>query len=785
MLRNYFKAAFRNLWKNKGYSLLNIGGLAIGIACAGLIFLWVEDELTFDHYFSNRENLYKVKDRQTYDGNTFTFDATPGPFGPGIRTEIPGIKNTARTTWGNSVLFSLNGKPIYEQGLFVDPSFLTMFQLQFIQGNAKNAFTQLHTLVISETMAKKFFGTGDVIGKTLKIDNREDYVITGVIRDLPKNVSFNFDWLSPFKIYEDQNKWLQAWGSNGVRTYVETQPNADITSINKKLYGYIQTKQNEASAHMSIYPMSRWRMYDSFDNGKEVPGRMEYVNLFNVIAWIILIIACINFMNLSTARSEQRAKEVGVRKVMGAGKLKLIGQFIGESLFTTFVSLLFAIAIIYISLPAFNILVEKQLSVDIFKPFHIAGLLAIALICGLIAGSYPAFYLSSFNPIHVLKSIKIKHGSSAGIIRKSLVVVQFSISVILIISTIVIYLQIFHIKDRDLGYNKSNLIYMYTQGKMKQNYPVIRNDLLSTGFVQNTALSNSQILQLGSNTGDFTWEGKDPSRQVLITVEGVSQDYTSTMGIRINEGRDFYPDFKNDSNNIIINESLARILKKKTVVGSVLSGQGAKYTVVGVLKDFVYNDMYAPAAPLILYADTTNCNVLTIRLKAGVSMPAALAKMEVIFKKNNPGYPFDYSFVDEEFGKLFKTETLVGQLAEVFSILAIFISCLGLFGLAAYTAEKRSKEIGIRKILGASVQSITGLLSREFLFLVGISCLIAFPIAWWLMHDWLQSYKYRIQISWWIFIDAGLLAILIALFTVSFQAVKAAVANPVKNLRTE
>jgi putative ABC transport system permease protein len=785
MLKNYFKAAFRNLWKNKGYSLLNIGGVAIGIACAGLIFLWVEDELTFNHYFSNRDNLYKAKDRQTYDGNTFTFDATPGPIAPAIKAEIPGIKNTARSTWGNSLLFSLKDKPIYEQGLYVDPPFLTMFQLQFIQGNAQNAFAQLHALVISETMANKFFGSVNVIGKMLKVDNKDDYVITGVIKDLPKNVSFRFNWLSPFKVYEDQNKWLQQWGANSLLTYVETEPNADITAINKKLDGFVQTKQKDLTARMSIYPMSRWRMYDSFENGKEVPGRIQYVHLFNVIAWIILIIACINFMNLSTARSEQRAKEVGVRKVMGAGKRKLIGQFLGESIFTSGVALLFAIAIIYISLPAFNSLVEKQLSVNIFNPLHIAALLSIALICGLIAGSYPAFYLSSFNPIFVLKGIKIKNSSSAGFIRKGLVVVQFTISVVLIISTIVIYLQILHVKDRDLGYNKSNLIYMYMQGKMKNNYTVIKNDLLSTGFVQNTALSNSQILQLQSNTGDFTWAGKDPSRQVLITVEGVSQEYTSTMGIHIKEGREFYPAFKTDSSHVIINESLARIMNKKTAIGTVISGQGSNLTVVGVVKDFIYGDMYAPAAPLILFADTSNCNVLSIRLKSGVQLPAALAKIETVFKDNNPGYPFDYSFVDEEFGKLFKTETLIGDLAEVFSVLAILISCLGLFGLAAYTAEKRSKEIGIRKILGASVQGITGLLSREFLLLVCISCLVAFPIAWWMMHNWLERYTYRIQISWWIFIGAGLLAIFIALFTVSFQAIKAAIANPVRNLRTE
>ena len=785
MLKNYIKTGFRNLWTNKGYSLLNIGGLAIGIACAGLIFLWVEDELTFNHYFSNRDNLYKVKDRQTYDGTTFTFDATPGPFAQGIKAEIPGIKNTARTTWGNSVLFSLNDKTIYEQGLYVDSPFLKMFQLRFVKGTAAGAFAQLHSIVISEKMANSFFGTTNVIGKTLKIDNKQDYVISGVIKDLPENVSFKFNWLSSFKIYEDQNQWLKGWGNNAVVTYVETEPKADIASINKKLYSYIQTKVKEASARMSIYPMNRWRMYDNFDNGKEIPGRIKYVHLFSLIAWIILIIACINFMNLSTARSEQRAKEVGVKKVMGAGKMKLISQFIGESVFTSLLSALLALGIIYLSLPAFNSLVEKQLTVNVSNPYYIIALLSIALICGLIAGSYPAFYLSSFKPVYVLKGIKIKSNSSAGLIRKGLVILQFSISIILIISTIIIYQQISHVKDRDLGYNKSNLIYMYIQGKMKQNFDVIKNDLKATGIVQNASLSNDQVLQLGSNTGDFAWEGKDASKQVLITIEGVSPEYNSTMGMHLKEGRDFYADGKTDSNNIIINESLAKIINNKNIIGSIITDGNSKYTVVGVINDFVYNDMYAPAAPLILFSDISNCNVLSIRLKTGAQLPVALSKIETVIKNNNPGYPFDYSFVDQQFDKLFKTETLIGKLAGVFSILAIFISCLGLFGLAAFTAEKRTKEIGIRKVLGASVKGLAGLLSKDFLLLVAISCIIAFPVAWWMMSDWLNGYSYHINISWIVFAAAGILALLIALVTVSFQAIKAAIANPVKSLRTE
>lgn len=791
MFRNYFKTTFRSLWKNKGYSFLNIFGLAIGIACAALIFLWVENELTWNHYFRNRDNLYIVKNKQTYDGTTFTFDATPGPLAGSMKAEIPGIKSTTRSTWGNSELFSLGDKAIYESGNYVDSPFLKMFQLQFIEGNPNTAFNQLYSLVISEKMAKKFFQSTDVVGKNLKMNNHRDYVITGVIKDLPENVSFKFDWLAPFKIYLDQNDWLQSWGNNGIVTYVETEPNANIISLNKKMHGYVQTKQSETNAKLSIYPMNRWRMYNSFDpNGKEREGQLKYVNLFSLIAWIILIIACINFMNLSTARSEQRAREVGVRKVLGAGKNKLISQFIGEALFMSFLSTFLAVLIIFLFLPAFNTLVEKHLSLDIFNPLHFGGLFLIALLCGLIAGSYPAFYLSSFNPIKVLKGLKFQSGGSAGFIRKGLVVIQFAISIILIISTIIIYRQIQHVKARDLGYNRNGLIYTTLTGKMKENFGVIKNDLMQTGLVQNATLSSQSVLQLGSNTGDFTWPGKDPNKQLLISIDNVSPEFIATTRMQMKAGRDFYQDMKTDSNNVIINESLAKSIGNKNIIGSIIQRHNEKgelynMTIVGVIKDFIYNNMYAPASPLILFSDTSYVNYLTIRLKQTADIKPALAKIESVVKNDNPGYPVEFNFVDTDFNQIFKTETLTGELASVFAILAIFISCLGLFGLAAYTAERRTKEIGIRKVLGASAKGLAGLLSKDFLKLVAISCIIAFPVAWWMMHNWLETYEYRIKIDWIIFFIAGLLAISIALLTVSFQAIKAAMANPVNSLRSE
>ncbi|HVX49609.1 MAG TPA: ABC transporter permease, partial [Chitinophagaceae bacterium] len=391
MFTSYLKTTLRNLWKNRGFSFLNIFGLATGIACAALIFLWVEDELTYNSYFGDISHLYKIKDKQTYDGTTFTFDATPGPLAAGIKADIPGIKTTARSTWGDRMLFSMDEKNIYEQGLYVDSGFLSMFRLQFIKGNAAGAFSQLYSMVITEKMAKTFFNSYDVIGKTIKTNNNDYFTITGVIKNLPENVSFKFDWLAPFKINEDRNKWLKGWGSNGIVTYVETEPNANVAAINKQLYGYVQTKQEGTVAKMMIYPMKRWRLYDSFDNGKEADGRIKYVKLFSTVAWIILIIACINFMNLSTARSEKRAREVGVRKVMGAGKFKLIKQFIGESIFLALIAAVVSVGLLYIFITPFNGLVEKHMSVNLFAPLHFGGLLAIALLAGVFAGSYPAF----------------------------------------------------------------------------------------------------------------------------------------------------------------------------------------------------------------------------------------------------------------------------------------------------------------------------------------------------------------------------------------------------------
>jgi predicted permease len=792
MIKNYLKTGFRNLWKNRTYGFLNIFGLAVGITCAGFIFLWVEDELNYNHNNCKRDQLYQVLENQAYDGKIYTFSATPGLLGPSMKDEIPGIRNTCRTTWNNYTLFTLGDKAIYEEGFYVDSTIFSMFTLPFVQGKEEYAFNQLHSLVISEKMAEKFFhDQKNIIGKTIKVDNKEDYIISGVIKDLPENSTLQFDWLAPFQGFFDENKWLLNWGNNGIQTFAELDKKADPMLLNKKLNGYIKSKDTSAIAQPFLFCMNDWRLRNKFEEGKQTGGRIQYVRMFSTIAWIILLIACINFMNLATARSEKRAREVGVRKVLGAGKNNLIGQFIGEALLMSFLSVALAILMMYLILPFFNTIVSKHLSIGLGNPIHIFALIAIGLVCGLVAGSYPAVYLSSFNPIWVFKGLKIK-GSAPAFIRKGLVILQFTISIALIIGTIIIYQQIQHIKNRDLGYDKNDLIQTGLRGDMEKKFPVIKHDLLQTGYVDKAALSNLNQLYMGSSTNDFRWEGKDPAKKVLITQDYVSPEYISTMGIKIKEGRNFHPVAANDSLSVIVNETLANMIGKNPV-GKILfrdtSATGSvPYTIVGITKDFVFEDMYGKPDPLVFMCYSPysqNFGYMYIRLRPHIDVEKATAKIETVIKNNNPGYPFNYIFVDDEFNRQFRSEMLIGKLSRIFALLAIIISCLGLFGLAAYTAERRTKEIGIRKVLGATVAGITGLLSKDFLRLVFISAIIAFPLSWWFMHKWLQNYAYRISIDWWVFVIAGLLGLLIALITISFQSIRAAIANPVKSLRTE
>ena len=809
MFKNFFKTTFRSLWKNKGYSFLNIFGLAIGIACAGLIFLWVEDEVSYDNNNIKKDRLYLVKTNNKVDEGVFTHSSTAVLMGPSLQATIPGVANTCRTTEdGTSFLFSIGDKSVNASGMFAEPSFFRMFTLPFTQGNASNAFAQLHSIVITEKTANKFFGDEkNAVGKTVRMDNKQDYVVTGVLKDLPENSSIQFEWLAPFKIWLDDNPGAANWFNFGTTTYVELKPEVDAASLNNQLLNPLYdftTQKNETEAstvHVFLFGMNDWHLRNDFDNGKETgSGRIQYVHLFTIIAWIILFIACINFMNLATAGSEKRSKEIGVRKVLGAEKKLLVFQFICEAIFMALIAAVVAVFIMTFLLPAFNLLVQKNLSLGLTNPFHFTALLLLTLICGLVAGSYPSLYLSSFNPVFVLKGIKLKTGSAA-IIRKGLVVTQFAVSIILIIGTIIIYQQIQHVKTRDIGYNKNNLIQINTQGDMVKNFSAIKQDLLNTAVVGNAALADHETISGGNNTTSIDWPGKIPNSNIVISQRLVSPEFMSTIGMHITEGRDFRPNdviefgdnrMPKDSNqifNVIVTQSMEKLLGKGSAIGKTMQRQGNNGTfhmvVTGVVKDYVYGDMYGQSAPVIFYYIPQAARLMYVRTTIQSDPETALAKIGAVMKKDNPAYPFEYKFVDDQFNNMFLSEMLISKLSRVFAALAIIISCLGLFGLAAYTAERRTKEIGVRKVLGASVSGIAALISKDFLKLVFVSCIVAFPVAWWMMHNWLQNYQYRIKISWWIFLIAGAVAVFIALFTVSFQAIKAAVANPVKSLRTE
>jgi len=781
---------WRSLAKNRGYSFLNIGGLAIGIACASLIFLWVEDEVNFDSVNTKKDRLYIVEENQKYDTYVFTESSTPGLMGPSMKAELPGIANTARTSEGNTaLLFSKGDKSFFASGKYADPSIFSMFTMPFVQGTASSAFNQLHSLVITEATSMKFFGADkNVIGKTIKVDNNHDYVVTGVIKDFPANTSMKVEWFMPYQIYFDQSPWLKEWNNQATTTYAELKPGVNPETVNKQLYGYIQKRVPAALGHSFLFAMNDWHLYDDFKNGKMTGGgQIEYVHLFTLIAWIILFIACINFMNLATARSEKRAREVGVRKVLGAGKKLLVFQFIGEAIFMAFIATIVATIIVVLVLPAFNTLVQKQLTPGFNNPYHIIGLLFITVACGLIAGSYPSLYLSSFNPVSVLKGIKLKD-SGAAYIRKGLVVLQFTASIVLIISTIVVYQQIQHVKDRQLGFNKNNLLEMDLQGDMAKNFKPIQQELLNTGYISNVAVADHAIIYGGNNTSELTWASKPVGSKVLVSQRYVSPEFMETSGLKILEGRNLTLADTARPLRMVITQSMAKLMGAGSAIGKTFHREGdtTTATVIGVVNDYVYGNMYGHPDPVMFWSVTPqNSTVMYVRLKSQNAYEKSLAAIQSVLKKYNPAYPFDYRFVDDQFNQMFLSEMLVSRLSRVFASLAIIISCLGLFGLAAYTAERRTKEIGIRKVLGASVPGLARLLSMEFLQLVILSCLVAFPIAYWAMHNWLKTYQYRIAINWWVFAIAGIAAIIIAVVTISFQSIKAAMMNPVKSLRSE
>ncbi|PNW29725.1 ABC transporter permease [Formosa algae] len=783
MILNYIKIAFRTLFKNKGYSFLNIFGLAIGITCASLIFLWVEDEVSFDSNFPKQDQVYYVPTHQEYDGEWRTFNSTPGPLAEAMKTEIPGIDKATPTKQAD-FLFTVGDHAINRSGRYVNADFIDIFSLNFIEGHKDQAFNTPEAIVINQETAEELFGKDTkVLGKTLRVNNKDNYLISGVIENLPKNITFPFNWIAPYERYTKGKEFTKEYGSFFADTFVALSPEAHFETVDAQVRNLLEKKTGESDSKAFLHAITDWHLRDNFENGKQVGGGILYVRLFTIIALIILLIACINFMNLSTARSEKRANEVGVRKAMGSGRSRLIFQFITEALILAFIATLVSVLLLFLLLPQFNLIIAKDLVLGLSNPVHLLVLLGITLVCGVFAGLYPAFYLSSFKPVEVLKGLKVTQGS-ASFIRKGLVVGQFTISIVFIISTILVYQQIQHVKNRDLGYDKEQLISLNVNGNMIEKFDIIKQDLLKTGAITSVGLSNSELLSGGNNGSGLEWTGGTNTEDVLISFRHVNSDFLKTVGMELVEGRGFSENTEKDSSSVLITESFAKLMGTGSAIGKQVMRDDV-YTVIGVVRDYQYGDMYGQSDPVLFHNYHEESSFMYLKTNPKIAANEMLTLVEGVLKQHNPAFPFEYKFVDDTFNNKFKSEQLVGKLSQIFAILAILISCLGLFGLAAYTAEQRSKEIGVRKVLGASVSGIVRLLSKDFLKLVGLAIIIAIPIAWYSMHNWLQAYAYRIEINWWIFVIAGVVAILIALVTVSFQAIKAALANPVDSLKTE
>jgi ABC-type antimicrobial peptide transport system permease subunit len=787
MFTNYLKVAFRNLWKNKGFSLINITGLAVGMASAILILLWIQNEVSYDGFHARKARIYEVWNRAEFSGELHCWNTTPKVLAAAMQRDFPEVEHACRVDWQRRLLFSVGDKRLMIKGNVVDSIFLQVFSFPMTEGDAKTALNDGHSLVITQSMAKTLFGDADAMGKVVRIDNKDNYTVTGVLKDLPNNTRFSFDYLLPWPYARREGNDDPNWGNNSTRTYVLLKEKASPASIAPKM-NVIKTRYDstEKKWEMFLYPIDRWRLYSKFKGAAEDGGLIEFVRLFAIIASFILLIACINFMNLSTARSEKRAKEVGIRKVVGAPRGTLIGQFIGESVLLSLFSALVAIGIVLVSLPGFNMLTQKHLYIPVDSIWFWLSGIGFILFTGLLAGSYPAFFLSSFQPVKVLKGT-FKAANALVTPRKVLVVLQFTFAIILIICTIIVTQQINYGKDREVGYERANLVYHFMTGDIGKNYPLIRQELLSSGVAMAVCRTNSPWTQRYSDTWGFQWAGKDPNDKTDFIHENADEHVVATTGVKLVAGRDLdLVHFPTDSLGILLNESAVKAMHFKDAIGQEIKDDELKFHVVGVIRDFIIESPYTPIQPMVITGAKEDWfNVVNVRLNNKNGTEANLRKMEAIFRRYNPQYPFEYQFVDEEYARKFDDSRRIGTLAGLFAVLTIFISCLGLFGLATYMAENRVKEIGVRKVLGASVAGITALLSRDFLMLVGVSFVVAAPIAWFGMYEWLQDYPYRVEIRWWVFAMAAGLSLAIALFTVSFQAIRAGMANPARSLRSE
>jgi len=789
MIKNYFKTAWRNIIRTFGYSLLNVWGLAIGMAVALLIGLWVYDQYSYDKSLPDYQRLYRVQRNFDSNGDTLTFLSTSLKLADALRNQIPEVEYVAECAGMGPHGLMIRDKKLYLNGGIVGSDFLKMFQYPLVKGNAATVFKDAYSIVLTQSTAKAFFGNEDPINKTIRLDNKHDLKVTGILEDLPGNSSFNFKYLVPFSYFEQTNDYVKrqrtgSFGNNSYSIFVKLKSHADYAKVYPKIRDIEHTEKDNTNAMLSyvtLQPIERWHLYSNYVNGKDTAGFLEYVHMFTIIGLLVLLIACINFINLTTARSEKRAKEVGVRKAIGSQRKDLVIQFLSEAFLLTSIALVFAIVLAELAFPAFNALTGNNISIPFNNIYFWLIMISCLFVTALLAGSRPAFYLSSFNPVKVLKGT-IQAGRSS-LSRKVLVVMQFSCSIALIISTIIIYQQIQYAKERPSGYNLDRLLSTDMNVDISKNYTALKNELTQKGIADAVTTATSPATGVWWHTDIDQWPGKNAGETIEMGEIITSQDYFKAVGMTFSAGRDFTSD--NDTTSVVFNESAIKKMRIKNPVSQIITWGGTQFKIVGVVKDALMNSPFTGADPTMFICYPQPQDIMMYRLSPNIKTQDAITQLTSIFNKYNPAFPYKYTFADEEYAAKFKLEVLIGKLAGLFAGLAIFISCLGLFGLAAYVAEQRTKEIGIRKVLGASVTQVWLLLSKDFIVLVLISCVIASPVALYFLKNWLQKYDYRISIGASVFIISAMMAILITIITVSFQAIKAAIANPVKSLRTE
>ncbi|MDO6431750.1 ABC transporter permease [Flavitalea sp. BT771] len=792
MIKSYLTIAWRNLTNNKVYSALNILGLAIGMAVALLIGLWVYYQSTYDRFLPGYQQVCQVRYRVESNGQASTYNSVSYPLAEVLKKDIPGIQYVAQTDWITDHGLVAGEKKLILNGIMAGEDFLKIFQYPLLKGNPGDVLKDMYSIVLTQSTARSLFGDENPLNRTVRIDNSHDLKVTGIMEDIPENSSIRFHYIIPYSYFVATENWGRKWWNNNLQTFVSLQPNVAYEEVEPQLRTILKKYSIEeyktTKAEVFFHPLTKLHLFTEFKNGVASGGFVEYVHLFGIIGLLVLLIACINFMNLYTARSERRAREVGIRKAMGSIRKSLILQFLLESAFITSIAFIISLLIVQITLPAFSTLTGTNLRVPYSNGYFWLIMIGYVLLTALLAGSRPAFYLSSFKPIKVLKG-SVHMGPGASLPRKILVTVQFTASIALIIITIIVYQQIQYGKDRSIGYDARRLVMTGASPDITRNYDALKNELLQSGVVSSVTKSSSPVTAIWVVNGVDDWEGRQPNDNLGLGTIAVSDaDYFRTMGMEIKEGRDFTGNRGTDSFAVILNEAAAKRLGYTAALGKsmLMKWYNPKpVKVVAVVKDALMESPFSPVKPTLFVYDPGWSNIVTYRLSPSITTSQAIGRLTSIFNKYNPSYPFTYDFVDQSYAAKFGFETLINKLAGLFSILAIFICCLGLFGLAAYTAEQRTKEIGIRKVLGASIGQVWILLSKDFLLLVAISCMMAAPIAFYYLHHWLQQYEYRITIQPLVFVVAGASAITLTLLTVSFQAIKAALANPVKSLRTE